>query len=84
MFTDYGQNILIISSLDYEEDFEADDEGPVEDGAEERNETPSLTREEEEETGNKDENKNEVTEQSQDSDSEAEDSDKNSQCFSIL
>ncbi|XP_072537301.1 glutamate-rich protein 3 [Salminus brasiliensis] len=62
---------------DYEEDFEADDEGPVEDGADEGSETtPSPTREEEEKSGKKDQEENEGTEKNRDSDSEAGDSDK--------
>ncbi|XP_007239665.3 glutamate-rich protein 3 isoform X2 [Astyanax mexicanus] len=55
---------------EYEEDFEADDEGPVED----HETTPSPTREEDKKSGKNDENDNEVPEKTRDSDSEAEDS----------
>lgn len=40
-------------ALGYEEDFEADDEGPMEDGVDEGNETsPSLSRKEEDKRRN--------------------------------
>lgn len=50
---------MCVCILGYEEDFEADDEGPMEDGVDRRNETsPSLSREEKDENENEDLNRN--------------------------
>ncbi|XP_051510052.1 glutamate-rich protein 3-like [Myxocyprinus asiaticus] len=61
------------SKDEYEEDFEADDEGPVEDGDEVEEKPSSAASDGKKESEAKDENENDVNKKHSDSDSEAED-----------
>ncbi|XP_051949838.1 glutamate-rich protein 3-like [Xyrauchen texanus] len=61
------------SKDEYEEDFEADDEGPVEDGDEAEEKPYSAASDGEKESEARDENENDVNKKHSDSDSEAED-----------